>query len=408
MINITHILGGIMNKLQNCIGFLCMIVILFVITACDTEKPTEPGGIITWEKTFGGTDDDRGRSVQETSGGGYIIAGETSSFGAGSADVYLIKTDAQGQKLWSKTFGGINNDFGYSFQEITGGGYIIAGWTSSFGAGGFDVYLIKTDAEGQELWSKTFGGISVAYSVQETSDGGYIIAGWTSSFGVERNNVYLIKTDAQGQELWNRTFGGISVAYSVQETSDGGYIIAGWTSSFGVGGFDVYLIKTDAQGQELWNQTFGGTNNDFGYSVQETTGGGYIIAGETSSFGAGSADVYLIKTDTQGQELWSKTFGGTNNDFGYSVQETIGGGYIIAGETSSFGAGGFDVYLIKTDAQGQELWSKTFGGTDDDRGRSVQETTGDGYIIAGETSSSFSAGGFDVYLIKTDAQGNTN
>jgi len=283
----------------------CMIVILFVITSCDKEKPTEPVELITWEKTFGGTSQDVANSVQETSDGGYIIAGSTRSFGAVGGDVYLIKTDAQGGELWSKTFGGTEGEF--------------------------------------------------ANSVQETSDGGYIIAGGTESFGTVGRNVYLIKTDAQGQELWSQTFGGTSLdeASSVQETSDGGYIIAGVTFSFGAGGLDVYLIKTDAQGQELWSQTFGGTSFDFALSVQETSDGGYIIAGATDfDFSGAVGDVYLIKTDAQGQELWSQTFGGTGLDLGYSVQETSDGGYIIAGETSSFGAGNTDVYLIKTDAQG--------------------------------------------------------
>jgi len=347
-----------MTKPGSYIVSKCMIVILFVITSCDKKKPTEPGELITWEKTFGGTSRDFANSVQETSDGGYIIAGETSSFGAVNSDVYLIKTDAQGQELWNQTFGGTSFDFANSVQATSDGGYIIAGRTSFFGADNdnTDVYLIKTDAQGQELWSQTFGGTSedLANSVQATSDGGYIIAGETFSFGEGGGDVYLIKTNAQGGELWNQTFGGTSFdfANSVQATSDGGYIIAGGASSFGTGNSDVYLIKTDAQGGELWNQTFGGTSFDFANSVQATSDGGYIITGCTQSFGEGDFDVYLIKTDAQGQELWSQTFGGTGSDVANSVQATSDGGYIIAGWTESFGEGGLDVYLIKTDAQG--------------------------------------------------------
>ncbi|MFH1321476.1 MAG: T9SS type A sorting domain-containing protein, partial [Bacteroidota bacterium] len=184
-----------------------------------------------------------------------------------------------------------------------------------------------------------------------------------------------------------------------------GYIIAGHTLSFGAGNVDVYLIKTNADGDTIWTKTFGGTNEDKGYSVQQTTDGGYIIAGHTYSFGAGYTDVYLIKTNADGDTVWTKTFGGTSFDYGNSVQQTTDGGYIIAGYTMSFGAGNWDVYLIKTSAQGNTLWTKTFGGIYCDRGYSVQQTTDGGYIIAGDKWWSFATGDFDVYLIKTNTQG---
>jgi hypothetical protein len=277
----------------------------------------------------------------------------------------------------------------------------------SFGQGFFfetDVYLIKTDANGNEIWSKTFGGIydDVGYSVQQTKDGGYIIVGETQSFrpGSTVEDVYLIKTDANGNETWSKTFGGtdFDLGKSVQETSNGGYIIVGRTWSFGAGDADFYLIKTDANGNETWSKTFGGTDIERGQSVQETTDGGFIITGRTWSFGGGRADVYLIKTDANGNETWSKTFGGTDWESGNSVQETADGGYIIAGEKCPCPEGTGDVYLIKTDANGNEIWSKTFGGIGQEVGTSVQEIASGEYIIAGDTNS-FGNGGYDVYLI---------
>ena len=254
---------------------------------------------------------------------------------------------------WEQTYGGTDEDWGYSVQQTQDGGYIITGRTESFGNGEGDVYLIKTDGSGNELWNKTFGGTSNDYghSVQQTQDGGYIITGSTSSFGNFGYDVWLIKTDGSGNEQWNQTFGGTN-SYSVQQTQDGGYIITGSTQSFVGVDYDVYLIKTDGSGNELWTKTFGETSNDFGLSVQQTSDGGYIMTGPTRSFGNGNNDFWLIKTDENGIEQWTKTFGGTDEDLGQSVQQTQDGGYIITGMTSSFGNGSLDVYVIKTNQFG--------------------------------------------------------
>jgi hypothetical protein len=355
-----------------------------------------------WFKTFGGSDWDSGSSVQQTSDGGFILVGTTTSFGAGGFDVWLIKTDASGNKLWEKTFGGIRDDRGHSVQQTSDGGFILLGWTESFDAREADVWLIKTDASGNIEWDRTFGGSDrdKGSSVQQTSDGGFILVGYTESFGAGWADVWLIKTDADGNKLWDRTFGGsgLDSGSSVQQTSDGGFIIVGYTTSFGAGGFDVWLIKTDADGNKLWEKTFGGSRRDWGSSVQQTSDGGFIIVGYTTSFGAG--DVWLIKTDANGNKQWDRTFGGSDWDEGWSVQQTSDGGFIIVGWTWSFGAGGPDVWLIKTDANGNKQWDRTFGGSDWDWGFSVQQTSDGGFIIVGSTES-FGAGEGDVLLIKS-------
>ncbi|HTW92650.1 MAG TPA: FlgD immunoglobulin-like domain containing protein [bacterium] len=368
-----------------------------------------------WARTYGGPDDDEGRSVQQSSDGGYIIAGLTASFGAGNYDVYLIKTNAQGDTLWTRTYGGTGDDEGYSVQQTSDGGYIIAGYTNTFGPGAPDyanVYLIKTDAHGDTLWTRAIGRLDdeVGNSVEQTSDGGYVIAGYTYSFGPgtpNSANVYLIKTNSSGDTLWTRALGGAStdVGNSVCQTADGGFIIAGSTGSFGAGGYDVYLVKTNGQGDTLWTRTYGGTSDDVGNSVQQTTDGGYIIGGGTSSFGPGTptnSNVYLIKTNAQGDTLWTRVYGRAPGGYGSSVQQTADGGYIIVGATfSQYFVGPGDVYLVKTDSQGDTLWTRTYGGRGDNEGYSVRQAADGGYVVAGYTASA-GAGSDDVFLIKTN------
>jgi len=353
-----------------------------------------------WTKTFGGSETDGGYSVQQTTDGGYIITGYTDSFGAGNYDVWLIKTDENGDTLWTKTFGGSESDEGYSVQQTSDGGYIITGGTGSFGAGKDDVWLIKTNENGDTLWTKTFGGVNLEWgnSVQQTSDGGYIITGGTGTglVGSNEGDMWLIKTNENGDTLWTKTFGGVNRDWgnSVQQTTDGGYIITGGTGFIMPWIGNAWLIKTDENGDTLWTKTFGGSDDDWGYSVQQTSDGGYIITGSVG------VDIWLIKTNENGDTLWTKTFYGTSFEEGNSVQQTSDGGYIITGGTEMFSAGGRDVWLIKTDENGDTLWTKTFGGTYFEEGYSVQQTSDGGYIITGPTRS-FGAGNWDVWLIKT-------
>jgi len=383
-------------------NLICFFISLLLILFLDFRFTLADGPPIQWERAFGGTANDVGEEIQPTMDGGYIIVGQTWSFGPKHGNVYLIKTDSSGNIQWERSLGGSGWDVGYSVQQTVDRGYIIAGATNSFGAGFFDAYLIKTDPNGNSLWQKTFGESrdEDAYSVHQTSDGGYIVLARTASFGAGAWDIYLIRTDSSGNSLWEKTFGGSRSDWSdcLRQTADGGYILAGITMSFGAGYYDAYLIKIDPNGNSEWQKTFGGSNSDHANSVRQTSDGGYIITGQTSSFG-NDADVYLVKTDPNGETLWQRTFGGSDVDAGFSVQQTVDGGYIVAGTTLSFGAGDQDAYLIKTDPNGNSEWQKSFGGSDRDLAYSVLQTVDGGYILAGRTDS-FGPGGRDVYLIK--------
>jgi hypothetical protein len=385
-----------MKKLS--INFLLTSFWLLALTvSIDHAQPPDT----LWTRTFGGSSFEEGQSVRQTTDGGYVIAGSTFSYGMGSEDVFLIKTDSMGYRQWAHTFGGDSADEGWSVQQTRDGGYIITGLTRSHIAHHTDCLLIKTNVIGELQWYRTFGGTDsdAGLSVQQCIDGGYIITGYSDWYGPNDGDILLIKTDSSGHQQWNRIFGGreTDVGWGVQQTTDGGYIIVGKTQSYGAGNNKVWLIKTDSTGHQQWNRIFGGHRADFGSGVQQTADGGYIIIG--TAYCVLGDDVQLIKTDSLGNRQWERTYGvDGEEDWGASVQQTTDGGYIIAGTSL-----GLAILLIKTDCTGTKLWSRTFGGSNFDYGRSVRQTTDGGYIIAG-TTGSYGAGGTDVWLIRVAAE----
>ena len=357
-----------------------------------------------WIRTYGGLDWDYGCQIRQTSDSGYIIIGETYSYGAGECDVYLIKINSNGDTLWTKTYGGNDCDAGYSVQQTFDEGYIIVGSTASFGSGNHDVYLIKTDPNGYILWTKTYGGefYDGGYFIKLTSDGGYIILGSTYSFGAGFSDVYLIKTDSNGDTIWTKTYGGLNDDFGseVQKTFNNGYIITGTTYSYGAGDADLYLIRIDSLGDTIWTKTYGGIGFDRGISIQVTSDSGFIVTGCTDSFGEGWSDVYLIKTDMEGDTMWTRTYGGLWNELGVSIRNTLDDNFIITGATSSFGAGFDDIYLLKVDTNGNPVWDCAYGESEQDLGSEVLQTPDGGYIIVGLTTDD--TYDQDVILIKTN------
>jgi len=365
---------------------------------CENNLP-----IILWNKTYGGSSDDCAYSIVIDSDNGYVLAGYTYSFGSGDSDAWLIKTDTFGNLLWNKTYGGARHDEAHSITRIPNGGFIIAGVTNSFGLGDFDFWLIRTDSFGSILWSKTYGGIGneEAWSVIVTSDGGFAIAGWTTSFGAGSGDFWLVKTDAYGNVEWNKTYGGeyFEAATCLKQTQDGGFVLVGYTYSYGAGGSDIWLVKTDKYGNNQWNMTYGGPNEDYGFCVVQTTDGGYAIAGSTSSFGASVYDFWLIKTNGLGQPVWNKTYGGPGYDEAWYIMQVSEDSLVIAGWTESFGLGGSDCWIIAVDFQGQILWHQTWGGEKNDYAYSLAFELDGIFILCGQTQS-LGAGGSDFLLLK--------
>lgn len=361
---------------------------------------------VTFFKHLGGAGFNRGVTVEEVAGSGFVVTGYTNGRGAGGEDVFLIRTDSVGDTLWTKTFGGPGNENGWAVRQTDDGGFVIAGFTDSFGAGGQDVYLIRTDATGDTLWTKTFGGPGDEYGwdIRNTVDGGFIIAAETNSIGNGGIDAYLIKTDASGNEEWAEFYGGgqDDRVFSVQQTPDSGYVTVGITYSFGAGDRDAYLLKTNASGDLEWDTTYGGADYDVGHTVSLTDDGGYVIIGYGDSFSSnGSRDVYLIKTDANGQQQWIKNHGEVVDERGINGQQTSDGGYVAIGFTDN----NWDVYLIKTDEAGNLLWTRTFGDADRiDFGYTVQETADGGFILTGH-SATLDQTESNVLLIKTNPEG---
>jgi hypothetical protein len=358
-----------------------------------------------WNNTFGGIYLEGGQEIKQTSDGGYIIAGYTNSYGAGYTDAWLLKLDSSGNYEWDSTFGGSDEDGAQSVYQTTEGSYIITGRTKSYGAGMYDLWLIKADGNGNHLWNKTFGstGEDGGYSVIETSDGGYVVTGRriSVSSGTEWD-VWLIKTDTRGDLIWDHTYGaeGSDGGYSVVQAEDGGYIIAGFTTSYGAGWHDFWLIKTDSLGNLQWHKTFGEAGHDVARSVSQTQPDtGYILTGNTWSSDTSSYDLCLIKTDLDGNEIWNKTFGGNNDDFGFSVIQASDGGYIATGSTILAGNEDEALWIVKTFDSGNLNWDIIYDGYDYDSGRSIVQTSDEGYIISGDTYS-YGSGGSDAWVIK--------
>ena len=371
-----------------------------------------PNGTQEWTKWYGGTGFDFADSAIQTSDGGYAIAGYTNGPADHDSYMLLIKTFPNGTQQWAKCYG-TGSDDGSSVVQTSDGGFAIAGSSNSVGtAGGDDVFLVKTSANGTQEWAKYYGGINDDYGdcIIQTSDGGFAIAGTSYSAnpagtsnlnGTKCEDVFLVKTSPNGTQEWAQYYGGTDAdcGYCVVQTSEGGYVITGQSLSNGTtGGVDFILVKTYANGTQEWIKWYGGIGSQYGYCVVQTSDAGYAISGKSGE------DMFLVKTSANGTQEWAKKYGETDNDCGYSLIQTFDGGFAIAGFSYLGGTSGRDVLLVKTSADGTQQWTKCYGGTGDDCGYCVVQTSDGGFAIAGTSTSKGTAGSMDVFLVKTEPE----
>jgi hypothetical protein len=358
-----------------------------------------------WERTYGGTNTDRAFCVARGSDGGSFVAGGTRSFGAGGEDIWVLRLDSLGDTLWSQTFGGTSTDQATGIVATDDGGCLVAGHTDSYGAGNQDAWLIKLDAFGDTLWTRIYGDrvSDGLYGVTRTPDGGYLAVGWTRSFGALGSDGWLIKLDAGGDTLWTRRVGraGIEQFSGVVCTPDGGYLAAGLTNSYGAGSDDAWVVKLNSDGDTLWTHTYGASGGEYANSIAATPEGGFILAATTDSYGL-AGEAWILKCNGAGDTLWTRLLGGANVDEALSVVSTADSGALVAGYTASFGAGYYDAWLIRLDVNGDTIGTYTFGGTGEERASGIALTSTGGCILVGHTTS-YGAGNQDFYIVEVDS-----
>jgi len=349
------------------------------------------------------------RSMVQTNDGGYILAGHTQLQNGTDNQALLVKTDSSGKTQWNRTYGGPYTNEAHSIVQTSDGGYVVAGVTWPTSADGH-FWVFKVDVSGNTIWSDTYayrGRIhnDNAWSIIKTNDGGYAVVGMTNNFGSGDSDFWLIKINSAGKKEWNSTYGtpGIDIAYSVIQGSDGGYVMTGREN-----GHQFVLVKTDSSGNKLWNYTYGDPRvNSVGYSLIQTSDGGYAVGGYTASWNGTSStpyDFWLVKTDSNGLMQWNKTYGGPKEEIARSVVQTEDGGYLLAGYTESFLSGKQNVYLVNANSQGYFRWNQTYGGPGTDIANSLIRTSDGGYLIGGDTDS-FGYHTSALLLIKTDSKG---
>lgn len=378
--------------------FLSLFAVIFA-SSCLFETRAQD----LFADTYGGTGYEYAYSFVQTSDGGYIFCGPSDTSSAGLLDFWIVKLDASGNVSWQKTYGYSGDEVPNSIRQTTDGGYIVAGRTTSFDqTNQMDAWVIKLDGRGNRVWQKTFGkygGYDAAYCAVQNGEGGYYVAGWTNSYGAGGFDFWVLKLDPDGALLWEKAIGGTSAdtPYSCCLSADGGVVVAGG-GTVGAGGYDFWFVKLDSSGNVVWQKAYGGTSSDLAMCVSPAADGGFIAAGRTESYGAGGVDFWVMKLDSSGGLEWQRTYGGSSTDWAFAVTQVAGGGYVVAGRTDSFGTG-TDAWILKLNSTGGIEWQRNYGGAGFEYAYSASET-GDGSYLIGGVIGSFGQGSYDAMILK--------
>ncbi|HMC98240.1 MAG TPA: T9SS type A sorting domain-containing protein [Flavobacteriales bacterium] len=402
-----------------------LVTFTTLLVICSAQAQIAPS--IEWEHAQGGSLKDAAQDVRQTADGGYVVAAWAESEDGdvvanhGSTEMWLIKFDGMGNISWRKALGGISGDGGQAIQQTTDGGYVVAGGCGSNDGdvsgnhGSSDVWVVKLDDMGNITWQKALGGTSydVARGIEQTAEGGYIVAGETLSNNGDMTgnhggyDAWVVKLDGMGNITWQKTLGGTNYdgAYAVRPTTDGGYVIAGDTFSNNGdvtgnhGDHDAWVVKLDAVGNITWQRALGGSDADNAHAVEQTTDDGYVVAGSASSTNGdvtgnhGVYDAWVVKLTAVGNITWQRALGGSASDHAQAIQQTTDGGYVVAGSAGTNSGdvtgnhGGSDVWVVKLDDMGNITWQKAMGGTSDEEANAVRRTADGGYVVAGRTNS---------------------
>ncbi len=356
--------------------------------------------------TYGGIQNDVCNQIKPTNDGGYIMIGTSNSFGCGNTDFYAIKVDSVGRHEWSKTYGGLENEEGFSVTQTFDKGYAFVGFTDSYGAGGYDVYLVKTDSQGNFQWQRTYGGSDwdFGYSIQQLPDSGFVICGLTYSYGLGNGNVYVIRTNKNGDTLWTRAIGDsgyYSVGNSICVQEDSLYGIVGNKTLLNSEDTSVYFILMNDKGGVEKHITYGGVHNYFGNSISEAIDHGFIIYGSTDSIKPGKLDEMMIRTDSTGNIMWLQDYASPGIGIGRDAVQTSDNTYISVGTNNSYGLGGYKMHMQHLDKYGYWIAGPSFGGTGNEEGNSIALAKNGNVLFAGATSSlGYTTGLNDVYIVR--------
>ncbi len=363
-----------------------------------------------FQQIYGKPASDKAFCILPLSDGSFVVSGQ----GAGSMNDQLVfKIDSIGNVLWSKTYGGSQNEEGRVIVQCPDNGFIISGWTLSYGQGNFDALLTKIDSNGNLEWQKIYGGpgIDAFWPIDIANDNSLYAAGWTESFGLGGTDAFIIKTDLNGDTIWTRTFGnnGEDFFRALTSTTDNGCLAVGETNSYGVGSdYNIMAIRLNANGDTLWTKYIGDSSgDDFAWTVKETSDGGFIIGGNTGSFGAGNGtdDAIITKLDVNGNIVWCKTIGNQYINTCRSILQNNNGEFVFCGYSGiSLGAAGENGLLAKLNFVGDTIWTKSIGGTNQEHLRYISAVNSNDLISCGYTKS-FGSGLEDIIIIKLNNQG---